>query len=47
VDSIPFTETRQYVQIITRNADIYRRLYGEKSATVAPASSSPKKRRHR
>jgi soluble lytic murein transglycosylase len=29
VDSIPFTETRQYVQIVTRNADIYRRLYGE------------------
>jgi soluble lytic murein transglycosylase len=28
VDSIPFTETRQYVQIIMRNADIYRRLYG-------------------
>jgi soluble lytic murein transglycosylase len=28
VDSIPFTETRQYVEIITRNAEIYRRLYG-------------------
>jgi len=28
VDSIPFTETRQYVQIVTRNAGIYRRLYG-------------------
>lgn len=28
VDSIPFTETRQYVQIVARNADIYRRLYG-------------------
>jgi len=28
VDSIPFTETRQYVQIVTRNAAIYRRLYG-------------------
>lgn len=28
VESIPFTETRQYVQIVTRNADIYRRLYG-------------------
>jgi len=31
VDSIPFTETRQYVQIIMRNADIYRRLYGAPS----------------
>jgi len=28
VESIPFTETRQYVQIVTRNAEIYRRLYG-------------------
>jgi soluble lytic murein transglycosylase len=28
VDSIPFTETRQYVEIITRNAEIYRHLYG-------------------
>jgi len=30
VDSIPFTETRQYVEIIARNAEIYRRLYSEK-----------------
>ncbi|MFZ3218288.1 MAG: transglycosylase SLT domain-containing protein [Candidatus Acidiferrales bacterium] len=30
VDSIPFTETRDYVEIVTRNADIYRRLYGRK-----------------
>jgi soluble lytic murein transglycosylase len=28
VESIPFTETRQYVELVTRNADIYRRLYG-------------------
>jgi len=28
VDSIPFTETRQYVEIVSRNADIYRKLYG-------------------
>jgi soluble lytic murein transglycosylase len=26
VDSIPFTETREYVQIVKRNAEIYRRL---------------------
>jgi soluble lytic murein transglycosylase len=31
VDSIPFTETRQYVEIIARNAEIYRRLYGEQN----------------
>jgi soluble lytic murein transglycosylase len=28
VESIPITQTRQYVQIVTRNANIYRRLYG-------------------
>lgn len=28
VESIPFTQTRQYVEIISRNAAIYRRLYG-------------------
>ena len=27
VESIPFTETREYVQAIMRNARIYRRLY--------------------
>jgi soluble lytic murein transglycosylase len=28
IETIPFTETREYVQIVLRNADIYRRLYG-------------------
>jgi soluble lytic murein transglycosylase len=28
VDSIPFTETREYVEIVTRNAAVYRKLYG-------------------
>jgi soluble lytic murein transglycosylase len=28
VETIPFTETRGYVQSVLRNADIYRRLYG-------------------
>ncbi|HUI56446.1 MAG TPA: transglycosylase SLT domain-containing protein [Bryobacteraceae bacterium] len=27
VESIPFTETRDYVQAVLRNADLYRRLY--------------------
>jgi soluble lytic murein transglycosylase len=40
VDSIPFTETRDYVQIVTRNAEIYRKLYGAPSeprqATAGP-----------
>ena len=29
VESIPFTETREYVQAITRNAQIYKRIYPE------------------
>jgi soluble lytic murein transglycosylase len=27
IESIPFTETREYVQAVLRNADMYRRLY--------------------
>jgi peptidoglycan lytic transglycosylase len=41
VDSIPFTETRQYVQIVTRNADIYRRLYGAQTDEPRPARTRP------
>jgi soluble lytic murein transglycosylase len=36
VESIPFTETREYVQIVSRNAEIYRKLY--KPATRRAAS---------
>jgi soluble lytic murein transglycosylase len=28
VESIPFTETREYVQAIMRNASVYKQLYG-------------------
>ncbi len=28
IETIPFTETRNYVQMVLRNADLYRRLYG-------------------
>ena len=35
VETIPFTETRSYVQTVLRNAEIYRRLYGvERRATA-------------
>jgi soluble lytic murein transglycosylase len=27
VETIPFTETRTYVAVVLRNADVYRRLY--------------------
>jgi soluble lytic murein transglycosylase len=30
VESIPFSETRVYVQSVLRNAEVYRRLYGQK-----------------
>lgn len=32
VESIPFSETREYVQIVMRNAEIYRRLYASSEA---------------
>jgi soluble lytic murein transglycosylase len=37
VESIPFTETREYVQAIMRNANIYRSLYGgEDGLAISP-----------
>ena len=38
VESIPFTETREYVQIVLRNAEVYRLIYG--AGTSAPISQS-------
>src|ERR1700733_5573507 len=32
VESIPFNETRVYVQSVLRNAEVYRKLYGQKIA---------------
>ncbi|MGA2214946.1 MAG: transglycosylase SLT domain-containing protein [Bryobacteraceae bacterium] len=32
VESIPFNETRAYVQSVLRNAEVYRKLYGQKVA---------------
>jgi soluble lytic murein transglycosylase len=44
VDSIPFTQTREYVEIITRNANIYHRLYTTPAAGSAkPAAKSSAK----
>lgn len=34
VESIPFIQTRDYVQIVLHNADIYRRLYGASNVTA-------------
>jgi soluble lytic murein transglycosylase len=41
VESIPFTETREYVEAVLRNATVYRQLYASK----APAPRPPGARR--
>jgi soluble lytic murein transglycosylase len=38
VESIPFTETREYVQAIMRNASVYRMLYGTAEQEAAKSS---------
>ena len=49
VENIPFAQTRDYVQIITRNADFYRWLYAnepvprEETPAVKPAAAAPAK----
>ena len=40
IESIPFNETRGYVQSVIRNAGIYRRLYGN-DAAILPAAVLP------
>ena len=30
VESIPFTETHDYVQSVLRNAELYRKIYGDR-----------------
>jgi soluble lytic murein transglycosylase len=34
IETIPFTETRTYVQVVLRNREIYRRLYGRAEAAT-------------
>ncbi len=36
IETIPFHETRSYVQVVLRNADMYQRLYGDRKL-AAPA----------
>ncbi len=40
VESIPFTETRDYVQIVLRNTEVYRMIYGAGSTAPTPLSQS-------
>jgi soluble lytic murein transglycosylase len=35
VENIPFTETRDYVQAVLRNGQVYRELYGRQKAVLA------------
>ncbi len=46
VETIPFTETREYVQAVLRNAAIYRLLYGTRAA-ASPESKSVRHSRDR
>lgn len=41
VETIPFGQTRDYVQIILRNADIYRWLYADEPVPAAAAKAAP------
>lgn len=44
VESIPFTETRDYVQIVLRNAEVYRMIYGPgapPASTAATTAATP------
>ncbi len=38
IETIPFTETRQYVMIILANREHYRRIYGLGKAAPGPVS---------
>jgi soluble lytic murein transglycosylase len=47
VESIPFSETRNYVQIVLRNADTYRALYAQNAPAAKPARPKKKTRARR
>jgi soluble lytic murein transglycosylase len=41
IETVPFTQTHDYIQIILRNADIYRRLYADSSGQLSYSSDDP------
>jgi soluble lytic murein transglycosylase len=43
VESIPFTETRDYVQAVLRNAEMYRRLYDGAAKAAEPKPAGRRK----
>lgn len=38
VESIPFSETRDYVQIVLRNSEVYRMIYGQSGSASSSAA---------
>jgi len=42
VESIPFSETREYVEAVLRNATVYRQLYASKAPVTRKPSRRPK-----
>ena len=45
IETIPFTETREYVQAVLRNAAFYRRLYGAAISEVRSTNGPPPHKR--
>jgi soluble lytic murein transglycosylase len=45
VETVPFHQTRGYIQIVLRNADVYRRLYAGKTPDVPVYHSKPAPKR--
>ncbi len=43
IESIPIAETRDYVQIVLRNASVYRRLYESTGAALPSRNVSPRR----
>ncbi len=41
IESVPFHETRGYIQIVLRNADVYRRLYAGSTPDVPAYRPKP------
>ncbi len=46
VEAVPFHETRAYIQIVLRNADVYRRLYANVTPDVPVYHPKPAPKKH-
>jgi soluble lytic murein transglycosylase len=45
IEAVPFHQTRGYIQIVLRNADVYRRLYATATPDVPAYRSKPAPKR--